>query len=66
MMKKLKEEIVSKRPYRKWLDENLLPLADVPYTGNLCPVEETRLYNTGKKYLVIPMKRFKKLLLQWP
>ena len=35
----VKEQIVSKRPYRKWLDSNLLPLADVPYTGNKTPVE---------------------------
>ncbi|MCX2679653.1 glutamate synthase large subunit [Galbibacter sp. EGI 63066] len=36
----VKESIVTKRPYRKWLDENLLPLADVPYTGNKTPVEK--------------------------
>ena len=35
----VKEQIVSKRPYRKWLNKNLLPLADVPYTGNKTPVE---------------------------
>ncbi len=35
----IKQEIVSKKPYRKWLDKHLLPLADVPYTGNKCPVE---------------------------
>jgi glutamate synthase (ferredoxin) len=28
------ECIVTKRPYRKWLDENLLHLAQVPYTNN--------------------------------
>ncbi|MDT0643834.1 glutamate synthase large subunit [Zunongwangia sp. F363] len=36
----VKTEIVSKLPYRKWLDENLLPLAEVPYTGNKTPVEK--------------------------
>ncbi|UNZ00279.1 glutamate synthase large subunit [Zhouia spongiae] len=35
----VKETIVSKRPYRQWVDENLLPLANVPYTGNKTPVE---------------------------
>lgn len=35
----IKQNIVSKKPYRKWLDKYLLPLADVPYTGNKCPVE---------------------------
>ncbi|MCM4161806.1 glutamate synthase large subunit [Antarcticibacterium flavum] len=37
----VKSNIVSQRPYRNWLDENLLPLAEVSYTGNTCPVEKT-------------------------
>ncbi|MDT0677210.1 glutamate synthase large subunit [Autumnicola musiva] len=36
----VKTDIVSKLPYRKWLDKNLLPLAEVPYTGNKTPVEK--------------------------
>lgn len=36
----IKKEITSKRPYKKWLDNNLLPLKEVPYTGNKSPVEE--------------------------
>jgi glutamate synthase (NADPH/NADH) large chain len=43
----IKKEIVGKKPYRKWLDQNLLELKEVPYTGNKTPVEkenfETRL-----------------------
>jgi glutamate synthase (NADPH/NADH) large chain len=43
----IKNAIVTKRPYRKWLNENLLPLAKVPYTNNETPTEnldfETRL-----------------------
>jgi len=43
----IKKEITSKRPYRKWLKENLLRLKEVPYTGNKTPEEkedfETRL-----------------------
>jgi glutamate synthase (NADPH/NADH) large chain len=43
----IKNAIVTKRPYRKWLNENLLPLAKVPYTNNNTPTEnldfETRL-----------------------
>ena len=39
----IKKEVVSQKPYRKWLNENLLGLKDVPYTGNMCPVEETKL-----------------------
>ncbi len=37
----VKNEVTKKHPYRKWLNENLLPLADIPYTGNKCPVELT-------------------------
>ncbi len=36
----IKKEIVSKKPYRKWLDENLVPLSDINYTGNLKEVEK--------------------------
>ncbi len=43
----IKNAIVTKRPYRQWLNENLLPLAKVPYTNNNTPTEnldfETRL-----------------------
>ena len=43
----IKNEVTTKRPYKKWLDENLLPLKDVPYTGNVTPTEkedfETRM-----------------------
>ena len=36
----IKKEITGKRHYKKWLDNNLLPLKEVPYTGNMSPVEE--------------------------
>ncbi len=35
----LKTKIVNRLPYREWLDEHLLPLSKVPYTGNKTPVE---------------------------
>jgi len=35
----VKNNIVTKRPYKKWLDENLLHLANVPYTQNEIPEE---------------------------
>ncbi|NNC71031.1 MAG: glutamate synthase subunit alpha, partial [Flavobacteriaceae bacterium] len=35
----IKSEIVSRHPYQKWVDDHMLPLADVPYTGNKCPIE---------------------------
>jgi glutamate synthase (NADPH) large chain len=35
----IKNAIVTKRPYKKWLDENLLQLAKIPYTNNPIPTE---------------------------
>jgi len=35
----IKNAIVSKHPYRSWLEEHTLPLAKVPYTNNHCPIE---------------------------
>jgi glutamate synthase (ferredoxin) len=35
----IKNAIVSKYPYKKWLDENLLHLANIPYTNNPIPEE---------------------------
>jgi len=37
----VKNEVTKKHPYRKWLNTNLLHLAEVPYTGNKCPIEIT-------------------------
>ena len=60
----IKNEIVSKHPYRKWLNQNTLPLMEVPYTGNKTPLEkldfETRLRIFGYteedlKTIVLPM-----------
>ena len=62
--KEIKGIISSKHPYQDWLDDNLLPLKNVPYTGNTTPQEETgytqRLKGFGYteediKTLIIPM-----------
>ncbi|WP_299107826.1 glutamate synthase large subunit [uncultured Tenacibaculum sp.] len=37
----IKSEIVSKKPYEEWVNEHTLPLAKVPYTNNMCPIEAT-------------------------
>ena len=37
----VKTEVIKKHPYRKWLNAHLLPLSEVPYTGNKCPIEIT-------------------------
>ena len=60
----VKKIITSKYPYRKWLNENILPLSKVPYTGNKTPKEkidfETRLKIFGYthedfKTIILPM-----------
>ena len=37
----IKSDIISKNPYQEWVKEHSLPLAEVPYTNNICPVEVT-------------------------
>ena len=37
----IKSAIVSKHPYKEWVSEHLLPLSEVPYTGNMCALEPT-------------------------
>ncbi|MEC8599438.1 MAG: glutamate synthase large subunit [Bacteroidota bacterium] len=37
--KEIKSLIVNQKPYKKWLDKNLLPLSNIPYTGNHLAVE---------------------------
>jgi len=60
----IKNIVVSKHPYRKWINENILPLKDIPYTGNKTAKEkldfETRLRVFGYtqedlKTLILPM-----------
>jgi len=60
----IKKEVTSNRPYQEWLDKNLLPLKDIPYTGNVSPTEdegfETRMRIFGYtqedlKTIITPM-----------
>lgn len=37
----IKEKIISKYPYQKWVEERSLPLANIPYTNNTIPKEKT-------------------------
>ena len=47
----IKSKIVSERPYKEWLEDNMLYLKDVPYNSETCPIEtldiktRERLYN---------------------
>ena len=36
----IKNEVVKKFPYRKWVKDNTLPLSNIPYTGNRTPDEK--------------------------
>ena len=38
----IKSQIVSKKPYRKWVSNNILQLKDVPYTEDRTPDEKTK------------------------
>ena len=60
----IKKEVSSKRPYQMWLDENLLPLKHIAYTGNVSSIEkegfETRMRIFGYtqedlKTIITPM-----------
>ena len=60
----IKNDIVSKYPYRKWVDDNILPLSKIPYTGNRTPQEKTsfetrlKIFGYSKedfKTIIIPM-----------
>ena len=39
----IKENIISKRPYKKWVNKNVLQLSDISYTGNRTPDEKIDL-----------------------
>src|SRR5690606_31506264 len=46
----VKNNIVTKRPYRQWLDENLLHLSDIAYTGNKTPIEKEDFITRQKAF----------------
>lgn len=48
----IKNTIVTKRPYKQWLDENLVQLAQIPYTHNSIPVESVD-FETRQRLLAI-------------
>ena len=62
----IKNNITAKHPYRKWLDNNLLHLSNVPYTGNTCPIElvpyktRQRMFGYTKEdidTIIVPMSK---------
>ncbi|SHJ16664.1 glutamate synthase (NADH) large subunit [Mesonia phycicola] len=46
----VKYEVVTKRPYREWLNNNLLPLSNIAYTGNQSTIEKIDLNSRQKLF----------------
>ncbi|NOQ92087.1 MAG: glutamate synthase subunit alpha, partial [Flavobacteriaceae bacterium] len=57
----VKNEVTKKHPYRKWVNDNLLPLSEVPYTGNKCPIEITP-YKTRQRMFGYTMEDIDSLI----
>ena len=62
----IKDNIITQRPYKKWVNKNVLQLSDISYTGNRTPDEkinlEVRLKIFGYtkedfKKIIIPMSK---------
>ena len=58
----IKSQIVSKKPYRKWVNNNILQLKDVPYTGNRTPNEKIK-FETRLKIFGYTKEDFKKIII---
>ena len=58
----IKSEIVSKQPYKKWINNNILQLKDVPYTGNRTPDEKIK-FETRLKIFGYTKEDFKKIII---
>ena len=58
----IKNEIVTKKPYRKWVNENILHLGEIPYTGNKTPGEKTP-FETRLKIFGYTREDFKTVIL---
>ena len=58
----IKKNIVSKKPYKKWVDKNILQLSDISYTGNRTPDEKINL-ETRLKIFGYTKEDFKKIII---
>ena len=58
----IKSQIVSKKPYRKWVSNNILQLKDVPYTEDRTPDEKTK-FETRLKVFGYTKEDFKKIII---
>ncbi|MCV6628837.1 MAG: glutamate synthase large subunit [Flavobacteriaceae bacterium] len=58
----IKDRIVGQHPYQKWLDNNLLRLSDIPYTGNK-KEEEALDYETRQNIFGYTAEDIKSLII---
>ena len=58
----IKSKIVSNHPYKKWVNNNILQLKDVPYTGNRTPDEKIK-FETRLKIFGYTKEDFKKIII---
>ena len=58
----IKAKIVSKNPYNKWIEKNVLQLSDVPYTGNINDNEKID-FQTRLKIFGYTKEDFSKIII---
>ena len=58
----IKENIINQRPYKKWVNKNVLQLSDISYTGNRTPDEKINL-EVRLKIFGYTKEDFKKIII---
>jgi len=58
----IKENIITQRPYKKWVNKNVLQLSDISYTGNRTPNEKVDL-EIRLKIFGYTKEDFKKIII---
>ena len=58
----IKENIITQRPYKKWVNKNVLQLSDISYTGNRTPDEKINL-EVRLKIFGYTKEDFKKIII---
>ena len=58
----IKENIITQRPYKKWVNKNVLQLSDISYTGNRTPDEKLNL-EVRLKIFGYTKEDFKKIII---
>ena len=58
----IKDNIITQRPYKKWVNKNVLQLSDISYTGNRTPDEKINL-EVRLKIFGYTKEDFKKIII---